>query len=727
MKNRKNFFLLALTGMFLFNCANPVDDPLKWRTKVELPVTNKAFNLGEELLNLFDFDSTMDLLKVKRTYENSIKELLPDTIKGDTMVFSVLQSDTAVFENHQDSLDEKLYHATIGPIPISGANDLNAVFPIPAVAGPFSVPITIDIDSVYQIVFYDTAANVLNITLSNPSLLSSIDNVAIDVAGLGSGNVGTIPAGETRTAQIDVRGKVLNHTAVVTLSGTADGAPGNSLGVQMTLNGLLASSLSVDDHLINLTMQFENAYKLTDTLDIDYIDITVGFFEYSLTNNTDLELRMRMVHENVWIKPDMEILNINRSEDLGRADSNSFWGDMNNAETVVLPRTKQDFKALPLSATRIYPEWDPVKEESVTKVHYYATTGTPKGDTLTLSSSDSLVFSIRTLSFKFEDFEGTVMAPYNKTGDTIKIPIDIPWGDNSVRDSLRGKFVLQKVYGDVQVQTGIPEGAFIDTMMINFAWYSPDSAHLVDSANTRFDNVCKDSSFLRSLDVTRVTNLYPDSIAICTKMYIPRGSRMRVVNDLSVNDPDYNKMIGRMIIHVKTDYRLNADLDWQVNGPINMDLGSDRFAVPEELQFVRKLEDRRAQFNMYVSNNSNLNLNLFALVAPQTLIDSLNSMEANRMYSLITTEGAAEALGYVNLLGAGGLRIPPRNADAVYNSIDLSHDDLETILSSDTCGWRWMVRFAEQGRDAMSDTDFVKINSWIHVNGINNTDSLLIW
>lgn len=726
MKNRKNFFLLALTGLFLFNCANPVDDPLKWRTKVELPVTNKAFNLGEELLNLFNFDSTMDLLKVDSTYENSIKELFPDTIKGDTMVFSVLQSDTAEFENHQDSLAEKLYHVTIGPIPISGANDLNAVLPIPAVAGPFSVPVTIDIDSVYRIVFYDTSNNVLNITLSNPSS-SPIENVAIDIAGLGSGNAGTIPAGETRTAQIDIRGKVLNHTAVVTLSGSTDGAPGNSLGIKMTLNGLLASSLSVDDHLINLSMQFENAYRLTDTVNIDYIDVTVGFFEYSLVNYTDLELRMTMVHENVWIKPDMEILGIDKSEDLGRADSNSFWGDMNNAVTVVSPRTRQEFKALPLSATRIYPEWDPVKEESVTKVHYYATTGTPKGDTLTLNSSDSLVFSIRTLSFKFEDFQGTVMEPYNKTGDTIKIPVDIPWGDNSVRDSLRGRFVLQKVYGDVQVQTEIPEGAFIDTMMINFAWYAPDSAHLVDSTNTSFENVSRDSSFLRSLDVTRVTNLYPDSIAICTRMYIPKGSRMKVVNDLGVADPDYNKMIGRMIIHVKTDYRLNADLDWQVNGPINMDLGSDKFAIPEELQYVRRLEDRRAQFNMYVSNNSNLNLNLFALVAPQHLIDSLKSMEMNRAFSLINTEGAAEDLGYVNLLGTNGLRIPPRNADAVYNSIDLNHNDLETILSSDTCGWRWMIRFAEQGRDAMTDTDFVKINSWIHVNGINNTDSLLIW
>ena len=49
-------------------------------------------------------------------------------------------------------------------------------------------------------------------------------------------------------------------------------------------------------------MKFSNAYRLTDMVDIDYIDVSEGAFAYSLTNHTNLELRLKMIHENVWIR-----------------------------------------------------------------------------------------------------------------------------------------------------------------------------------------------------------------------------------------------------------------------------------------------------------------------------------------------------------------------------------------------------------------------------------------
>jgi hypothetical protein len=728
VKNMKTIHLSwAIFGLFLFYCANPVDYPLKWRTKFEIPVTNESFVLGEEMPKLFEFDSTMDFLKAGKTYSpGDIRKLISEIISGDTVEFSVLRSDTSSFENHQDSLDEKLYHAAIGPIPVSGAGKLGVTVPVPAVSGTFSVPVTINIDSVYRIVFYDTSVNILDITLKNPST-SSLSNVSIAIAGLGSDSIGSIPAGATRTAQIDVSGKALYDTAVVTLSGSTNGAAGKSLEIEMSLNGLLASSLTVDDHLIDLSMHFSNAYRLTDTVKIDYIDITEGAFAYTLTNHTNLELRLQMIHENVWIRSHVESKGIISAEDLGRADSSYFWGDLNQNETVVPPRQKTSFKNLDLSAKRIFPEWDNKKKESVTIVNYHVKTGTPRGDTITLSSADSLIFSISARSFKFEDFEGTVMEAFHKQGDTVMIPIELPFGDQTIKDSLRGKFVLKRVNGDVQIQTGMPDEAFIDTMLIDFLWYCPDSIEVADSTRTVFKNVNTDSSFLRSIDITRITNLYPDSIAISTRLYIPVGTRMRVVNDLKVTDPDFNRFIGRMIIRVNTDYRLNARLDWEVLDTVTMNLGSGRFEVPEALDYVGRLEDRLASFNMYVSNNSNLNLYIFALVAPETLIDSLDSMETSRFYSLLFDEGKAEEEGYVNMLGTKGIYIPPRNADSVFNSITLNDKQLETILSSDSCGWRWAVRFVKQDRDAMTDTDFIKINSWLHVEGINNADSLLIW
>ena len=98
-------------------------------------------------------------------------------------------------------------------------------------------------------------------------------------------------------------------------------------------------------------------------------------------------------------------------------------GSQNTVGIDVPPQNEHIFQTENLSYCRLFPEWDSIKEESVTNVKYQVSTRTPRGDTLNLNASDSLIFAIRTTSdFKFSEFMGTVMKTYYKAGDTNKVP-----------------------------------------------------------------------------------------------------------------------------------------------------------------------------------------------------------------------------------------------------------------------------------------------------------------
>ena len=150
--------------------------------------------------------------------------------------------------------------------------------------------------------------------------------------------------------------------------------------------------------------------------------------------------------------------------------------------------------------------------------------------------------------------------------------------------------------------------------------------------------------------------------------------------------------------------------------------------MDEALRFFHKLEERQAVYEMWLRNNSNLNLSLFALVAPDTLMDTLDSLGMNEVYAFLKNPASAAQNGYVNLFGDTGISVPKRDTTTEqYNAVVLNDQQLETLFSADSLNFRWWVLFNPQERDALIDTDFVYMRSRFGLQGINNTDSLLIW
>jgi hypothetical protein len=129
---------------------------------------------------------------------------------------------------------------------------------------------------------------------------------------------------------------------------------------------------------------------------------------------------------------------------------------------------------------------------------------------------------------------------------------------------------------------------------------------------------------------------------------------------------------------------------------------------------------------MSAINNTNVFMNVYALAAPYDKIHALDSMSVNESWQLIADTGLAKQRGFVSLLGTEGVKIPPRGGESA-SDIVLHEDQIATILGSDTCGWRWQARFLPGPADSLHDTDYIDIRSWMHLEGDNNMDSLLIW
>lgn len=736
MKRKRIYRLLlpiSIICVTIFRCANPVDEPpLRWRSNITLPVTNEKFLIGEKFKDLFTFkEKEFEILNVRqRYYAEDPLELKPDTLKGDTVVFSVPKSDTSVFETHEENFGDKEYHVTIGPINITAPIGVNDTIPLPPTSGSFLIPLILPLDKIYEVTFHPTS-DPLEITISNPPTSTKINNFVLGIEGLDTVRTDSIPVGESIKFFLPVAGKFLKDNIKLFIGGAIREGNSNSLVISYSFNGLKVSRIKADDHIVSFNLEFKNYYTLTDTIDIDYIDIGNGFFRYKIVNHTGLNLYLKGIHDHMWTTPFTEFRNIRKVTQLKNLSSEDslrgFLGRITEAQTVANAHSELAFSTLNLSSCRLFPEWNDSLKKSVTIVRYIVSTGTPKGDTITLSSDDSIVFVISTLDFKFKEMQGTLKDSYEKQSDTQKVAINLPW-NNSVKDSLRGRFILKKVWGDILLRTIMAERAFLDTLKIDFVAFAPESINVRDSVSTSLVNVSKDSLFLRTLDVTNVTNLYPDTIAVVLKLHIPKGSKVRIVNDLDIHDPHFEDYVGRMIVKVAANYRLNAKLDWEVRAPANMELGSHRYKLFDALRFFRKMNDRKATFEIWLRNNSNLNLSLFAVAATDEMMNTLDSLDMNTLYTMVRTPISPADSWYINLFGDRGIILPGRHPEReYYNKIELDNEELEKILRADSINIRWWVQFNPQERDAMLDTDYVEIKSRFNFSGINNSDSLVIW
>jgi hypothetical protein len=792
---------VAVAGIFILQCANPVDEPpLMWRSKIELPITNEQFILGTKLADILGGikDAKMDVLfagidtsDTGVTYDTTDPtKMVIDTTKGDTIILSVLRQDSISYDTKQDSMKTKTYYPPLGPFSLAAAPGDNVSAALLKISDSVTLTATAgQFDTVRQYLRTNTSiqrihitpvsvivpdTQFLPITIKNISANQiTIDSINIqNIANTGVGVHTTLNTGDSTTVRFPV-----DPVNGINISNVVPSDPnvgylfalqvlGSSVSnadviIGFDLTGLKADYARVINHLISFTASLINNYELTDTLKVNYIDVEAGAFHYEIFNSTDMPLSVKIRQLHLWDRaycmgPANPATGKRQIEDVSELitpldSNNKYRADVNQGgELPVNPHSGTQFQTpanFNLSADRLFPLWidssllgNPAStfKKSVAPVEYIVT---PRQENfvrmVTLSAGDILTCTISAPQFTFGEMLGTVMIPYIREGDTVKVEVPFPF-NKSAKDSLKNNFILQKVLANIYLTTKLPDsnpqqphGAYLQNMGVRYMIYNPAAPQTKVSCSTNFVNIVNNAHFKQRADITNLVNQWPDSLRIAVKVVIPAGTRVRAVNDLPSTDPDYGKYMGRMKIRAITDVRTDIFMDWEVADTTNLDLGVDTaFAIPKGLKYFNKMLDTKAGFVLDVTNHTNIYMTLYGLAAPDSLRRSLYNMSTGRVWELLRDPAQAKDLGYVSFLGSQGVRIPARGR-RVIDSVILDQWKINQLFSSDTTAWRWQARFLPYNPaprpDALIDTDYVEIHSWMHLEGINNMDSLLIW
>ncbi len=470
-------------------------------------------------------------------------------LKTDARPFSTAPSvgSSILYEIHQDSLADKYYEAAFGPIPISGAPANTATIPLAGnytTATPASSPaVLLTVKYVYQILL--ETAQTLSLTMTNNSS-ADFSSVQVTLGSLGTSTINALAHGTSGVAQFSVGGKeidsVINVSVTLTPAASGTFAAGDNVSASFSLNGLNATKVVVLDSLLkNYTRTFTNEYNLIDTVNVAYIDIATGFFIYSVTNYTGLDLLLSVTHRHLWRSDFCQgknppLISINDLVGLTAQDSLTASNcDIAVREQFPANQTST-YSKHNISANRLFAEWNPAKKKSVTKVDYSVGVGA-YGRRVTLNSGDSLQFVIRTTSFKYREMYGTVMESFRRSSDTMKCVVPSSWSSANH-------------LWDFFTSVRMPDSASMDTLADTLNFFSPIAPDSSCRESMRFTPITGYSFVRKQCDIAKIINLKPDSIYFMQSLTIPVGSRVKLVNDLTNStDPDFSKYIGRMQIY----------------------------------------------------------------------------------------------------------------------------------------------------------------------------------
>jgi hypothetical protein len=276
------------------------------------------------------------------------------------------------------------------------------------------------------------------------------------------------------------------------------------------------------------------------------------------------------------------------------------------------------------------------------------------------------------------------------------------------------------------VATSLPDSAFLGKLNVNFRVVALDFPGTITDTNIVLGNVKKDTSYNRALVISNVVNNFPDSVKILTNVTVPKGTKIRAINDRATAQD-----VGTMTVKSFVDYKLNAYFDWTIHSLTTMDLSADTFTIDKKsVELARRMENRTATFDFDVFNHTNVFISLYALFAPDSLravrLQNDTLVPTGLFNDMVLTPGLAETNGYVNILGTNGVYIPVRNGDTT-NSVALDNDQLDTILNTTKGALRWMVKFHTSpngANDSLTNTDYINIKSSFHFEGVSNMDSI---
>lgn len=707
-------FLLCLSILIAIGCSRD-DSPVKWRTAMDIPFTNHNFLLKKEFDRNVQLDSTF------------VTD--PDTVRvGDTLYVDQRWSGNTSFISSINKIDTQSYRAVIKPFPLANSPGIVREIISPIIPGTYSVTLAVPLEGMYFVEFYDTLINTLSLTIRNSSTVN-LSNVTIGIHGIDTQTIAKIPSGSTVVVPFNVRNKIVRNVLNITFTASSDVADANSK-ILMTgsLNGLIVRKSSIDGGYVKFTQSINDNCMITDTFSLKYIDVGEGRFSYRVNNYTGIPFKFNIEHHNVWSQFLCKRDSIVSLAHLGiRSTTDTvlyYTGRVTASGDTVLPKTYKTFNRANYTDSRILTEWNDSLKKTVTRMGFSFSSIAKKGDTVTITAGDSLMFSVFTNAFKIKSLVAEVMENYTNEQDTQRMAISYPnsWS-RATRDSLRGKVIYNTIDTKIDFIVGAEIGTKIDTLSVVFDVLTNTNVVSGLSSSSLFTSVRNGSKHSMQFNIAGIVNAFPDTLVYISKIGIPKGTQVTLASDNVFN---YPTDISQVTAKFKMDVSVKPHLVWAITGSVTADLGGSTFSMIGASRYIGKLTDRKIDAFMDIFNNTNIALTAYIVCAPHTGTTNLLSMGSDEFIKTALSDSACRKNGFINLAGNNGITIPVRGQKTA-SSVNVTGSELESVFQSDSCDARCFIRLPKMSGDVMHDTDYVKIQSYFHVEGTNCSDSLIVW
>jgi hypothetical protein len=505
------------------------------------------------------------------------------TVTADTVVSSLLCADSISYPLGQGSLGTKASHLQMGLITIYNAPVIidtlppGTLPPLPAgtyPALPFNLPL-----NVINTAVFDSNSPPLSITIRN---LSSATISTLNLSIFDSLRSTSLGPYDSATLSFPVAGKGITGGVLGVQAGySADDTA--RVAVEINYNGLVVSEITaLYSVLQGFRKSFANDYGLSDSLDIKYLDIRDGYYSYSFVNYTQNTLLLQAEQLNLWDKAVCVARGVDSAEAIGGAFAYAdscvgayscmgyYFGNLTSGYLGVNTNDSLRINTSALAQIRLFPLWNDSTHQSVSRVLYTIRIANPSNPAtmLTLKSTDSICIAVSPSNIHYQEMLATVKQEYVREGDTAKVKVPSPWNAAS-SDSL-GK----DVWADISMITRLPDStlfqprrATIDTLGVTYTFFDPANTAASVQCSAEFLNV-RDSMLLnQQTNLTSLMSLWPDSIYIAVKTTIPVGTRVLLVNEQTMVDPDYMLYMGLM--NINGDYTVNI---YELTGVIARDM-----------------------------------------------------------------------------------------------------------------------------------------------------------
>ncbi|MDO5575539.1 MAG: hypothetical protein Q4F84_00550 [Fibrobacter sp.] len=579
---------------------------------------------------------------------------------------------------------------------------------------------------------FDEESVPLEIAVKNTAKSATLNDVTISVFNynipLGQVKLSSINAGELKTGMIDVRNKSVRDSIHVSVDAIIPGGAvlnsGDGLRVIFSFDGLSSSDATICDTMIDYTDSFTGCFCLSDLIDLKTIDLDKARLVCAIENPAKIQFEFDGVINNAWDLDFAERNNLHSLTQLSTLQNDSifFAGNVIHDTLYENPyniNLSSSFSfEIPLNEMRLFPTWNADSMRSVLD-YVFTITAVPDKRYVHFNKNDVWRFKLKTKQFPFIQIDGTfidsIVEPFSSEHET-----GFDW-ESGIIDSLRKAFRFDSAKMFLDLTPDLPPQSSIDSLRLDLQLNSDINPNSQVVSNIVLENLIPDTTFYRNIDINPIINDWPNTIGINSRVVLPKNTALKLFNKKNSQGQYSNTLtVGMNII-----WKLQIPFAWHVTDTIITELEPSSFTLDsDDMDWINKIENVRAVFNLFAVNKTNVNAILHALGSSEKHSDELMAIPD----SVIGRQDIENLIGenIFCIFGSEGLEVKPRG-DTCSAIATLDNRGVDALISDEGCAVRWFLVMPFCNSDQFNNSDYLDFRATAIVEGIGRADSLLYW